>query len=69
MTHPVMDGTQLYKLFTNGYLNLKRNMAMVDELNVFPVPDGDTGKNMTATIEGGVTGSNANEASVQALMK
>lgn len=69
MTHPVMDGTQLYKLFTNGYLNLKRNMAMVDELNVFPVPDGDTGKNMTATIEGGVIGSNANEASVQALMK
>ena len=69
MTHPVMDGTQLYKLFTNGYLNLKRNMTIVDELNVFPVPDGDTGKNMTATIEGGVTGSNPKEPSVQALMK
>ncbi len=69
MTHPVMDGTQLYKLFTNGYLNLKRNMATVDELNVFPVPDGDTGKNMTATIEGGVTGSNPNETSIQILMK
>lgn len=69
MTHPVMDGIQLYNLFANGYLNLKRNMATVDELNVFPVPDGDTGKNMTATIEGGVTGSNSAEASVQVLMK
>ena len=30
-------------------------MSTVDELNVFPVPDGDTGKNMTMTLEGGVS--------------
>ncbi len=44
------------EMLTGGYVNLKRNMTVVDELNVFPVPDGDTGKNMTMTIEGGVMG-------------
>ncbi len=43
-------------MLVGGYRNLKRNMTVVDELNVFPVPDGDTGKNMTMTIEGGVSG-------------
>lgn len=69
MTNPVMDGKQLYALLANGYHNLKRNMAVIDELNVFPVPDGDTGKNMSATLEGGITGSSSEQISVQTLMK
>ena len=49
-----MDGA-LYKLLViNGAENLKRNCATIDSLNVFPVPDGDTGTNMRMTIEGGV---------------
>ena len=69
MTGHKLDGTQVYNLFLNGYLNLKHNMQTIDELNVFPVPDGDTGKNMTATIEGGVAGSNKEETNVGTLME
>ena len=69
MTNTVIDGKELYNLLKNGYLNLNNNMSTIDELNVFPVPDGDTGKNMTATIEGGVMGTNGEEESVQVMMK
>ena len=49
-----IDGA-LYKLLViNGAENLKRNYQTIDALNVFPVPDGDTGTNMRMTIEGGV---------------
>jgi len=49
----ILDG-QLYKaLVTNGAANLKKNYKIVDSLNVFPVPDGDTGTNMKMTIEAG----------------
>ena len=69
MTNMVIDGKQLYSLLKNGYLNIQNNMNVIDELNVFPVPDGDTGKNMTATIEGGVLGTNPEEESVEQMMK
>lgn len=49
-----LDGNQLSELVKNGALNLRANFQEVDELNVFPVPDGDTGTNMSRTIEGGV---------------
>lgn len=38
----------------NGCLNLKANIKTVNDLNVFPIPDGDTGENMYMTISGGV---------------
>ncbi len=41
-------------MITNGYLNLRRHLQEVNDLNVFPVPDGDTGSNMGATMLGGV---------------
>ena len=34
----------------SGANNIANNRAAVDELNVFPVPDGDTGTNMSMTI-------------------
>lgn len=37
-----------------GAAQLRSNAAVVNNLNVFPVPDGDTGDNMSMTIEGGV---------------
>lgn len=50
-----IDG-QLYKsLVLKGAENLKMNYQYIDSLNVFPVPDGDTGTNMRMTIEGGVS--------------
>ena len=40
----------LKKMFLAGAANLDANKEMINELNVFPVPDGDTGTNMTLTI-------------------
>jgi len=54
MAHTTLDGADLKELFTGGMANLKLNAAVIDELNVFPIPDGDTGNNMMMTIEGGV---------------
>lgn len=50
-----INGEQFKELMTYGALNLKANFEEVDKLNVFPVPDGDTGTNMLRTIQGGVT--------------
>lgn len=49
-----VDGELLKLLLFNGCENLRANYQYVDSLNVFPVPDGDTGTNMKMTIEGGV---------------
>lgn len=49
-----INGIELNNLFTVGYRNLKKNMAAINDLNVFPVPDGDTGTNMVHTFGGGL---------------
>lgn len=45
-----IDGKQLRDMFVSGANNLQNNKDLVDKLNVFPVPDGDTGTNMSLTI-------------------
>lgn len=40
----------LKKVFLSGANNLENNKKMIDDLNVFPVPDGDTGTNMSMTV-------------------
>lgn len=45
-----IDGKQLRDMFVSGANNLKNHKELVDKLNVFPVPDGDTGTNMSLTI-------------------
>lgn len=45
-----MDAGLLKKCFIAGAKNLEANKEYINELNVFPVPDGDTGTNMTMTI-------------------
>lgn len=49
-----LNGEQFKELIIAGAKNLRANIEEVDSLNVFPVPDGDTGTNMSRTIEGGV---------------
>ena len=49
-----IDASTLRKLFTLGATNLSNNYKDVDALNVFPIPDGDTGTNMMMTIQNGV---------------
>jgi len=46
----VIDAQLLQKAFIAGAYNLERNKDYINELNVFPVPDGDTGSNMSLTI-------------------
>ncbi len=46
----------------NGLRNLKAHYQEINDLNVFPVPDGDTGTNMTATLKGGVEAMNKKES-------
>ena len=45
-----IDSKLLAKVFIAGAKNLEANKEWINELNVFPVPDGDTGTNMTMTI-------------------
>jgi len=46
----VIDAQMLQKMFIAGAKNLEAKKEWINELNVFPVPDGDTGTNMTLTI-------------------
>lgn len=45
-----IDAQMVAKMFLGGAKNLESNKEWINELNVFPVPDGDTGTNMTMTI-------------------
>lgn len=47
----VISGKMLRDAIISGANNIVNNKSMVDELNVFPVPDGDTGTNMSMTIK------------------
>ncbi|WP_110943116.1 DAK2 domain-containing protein [Inediibacterium massiliense] len=46
----IIDGVLLKKMFIQGANILEENKEEVDGLNVFPVPDGDTGTNMSLTM-------------------
>ena len=48
-----LDGLALANMIANGAANLSQNADYVDSLNVFPVPDGDTGTNMNLTMTSG----------------
>ena len=52
----LIDGDLFEKLVLCGVYNLKLHLKTVNDLNVFPIPDGDTGDNMYMTINGGVGG-------------
>lgn len=45
-----INGTTFKEMLAGGAKALELNRALIDELNVFPVPDGDTGTNMSLTI-------------------
>ena len=54
MASSVLDGRDLIKFITAGAANLREHAQVVNDLNVFPIPDGDTGVNMSMTIDGGI---------------
>ena len=55
-----IDGILFEKMLVNGLNNLKQNETKINEMNVFPVPDGDTGSNMRMTLENGLRSAKTN---------
>lgn len=54
MAHTRLDGELFSRMVYLGASKLHSNVKVVDALNVFPVPDGDTGTNMNLTFSSGV---------------
>ena len=50
----MINGDKLRDAYISGANNITNNKTKIDELNVFPVPDGDTGTNMSMTINNAV---------------
>ncbi|GAB3793773.1 DAK2 domain-containing protein [Virgibacillus kimchii] len=55
MTVHELDGARLSQMVQFGAHHLSTNAKKIDALNVFPVPDGDTGTNMNLSITSGVS--------------
>lgn len=54
MENITIGGAMLKEMFLTGAALLEKNRAYIDSLNVFPVPDGDTGTNMSMTMQSAV---------------
>ncbi len=64
-----IDGSLFSKMAQGGAAKLRSNAEEVNNLNVFPVPDGDTGDNMSMTIESGVAAlKNINSSNLSEVM-
>ena len=61
--HKTINSTEFRKMILVGAKQLELNRAKVDALNVFPVPDGDTGTNMSLTMQSAVRELNACQSS------
>ena len=65
-----LDGNLFKKLLISGANNLAIHKAIVNNLNVFPIPDGDTGDNMLMTIEHGASEiKDFDESNISAMSK
>ena len=59
-----INADMLAKMFLAGAQNIEAKKEYINELNVFPVPDGDTGTNMSMTIMS-AAGQSGNEGAVK----
>ena len=57
-----INGSTLRKMFANAFSLVEEKKQDIDALNVFPVPDGDTGTNMSLTLKSAVAEMNACES-------
>lgn len=70
MVIKTIDAKTLKKLFLAGAASIEEKKEYINELNVFPVPDGDTGTNMTLTIMSAVKEvNNLSNPSIEELAK
>ncbi len=56
-----LDGNTFRRILRGGADGIRSNIKTINDLNVFPVPDGDTGTNMSKTIESGIAKIPSNE--------
>ncbi len=62
MTHTeILTGTLYHRLIQAGTSNLRAHVQTVNDLNVFPIPDGDTGDNMLLTMHSGASCETTND--------
>ncbi len=54
METKILDSNTFKRILIGGVNGIRSQIQTINELNVFPVPDGDTGTNMAKTIESGV---------------
>ena len=54
----LLNGKDFKEMLSSGAANLDNNQAEINALNVFPVPDGDTGTNMSMTFNSGAKEAN-----------
>ena len=54
MSRKSWDGVELMAALRSGFDRLESRVDEVNALNVFPVPDGDTGTNMLATLKAAI---------------
>jgi hypothetical protein len=62
-----LDGFQLYGFFHAGFRRLWNARQRLDRINVFPVPDGDTGTNLASTLGGALEATVAHESAAVTL--
>ena len=62
MRNRKINGVQFENMLKNGLQNLSKYETEVNELNVFPVPDVDTGTNMCLTLGNGIKYAKTNAA-------
>lgn len=64
-----ISGQRFREMIDYGVRNLNLHRQIVNQLNVFPVPDGDTGTNMVTTIANGLNGTNASVPSLSEVAR
>ena len=66
MQEKKLDGSLYSKLIKRGTINLNIHAEEINNLNVFPIPDGDTGSNMLLTMTGGKNAIDKSEKNLSA---
>ena len=62
-----LNGSTFSEVLNSGYKNLLAHLKVINDLNVFPVPDGDTGTNMKLTYSNGLKTITDDDASVSQI--
>ncbi len=67
MDEKTINGVMFARMIKGGAANLRANRNVVNALNVFPVPDGDTGDNMCMTLEAGASRIHATDEDLEGV--